>query len=217
VTERELRDSAALARRVKGKAKRGPLPFPVLASKPPRALPRSLLAPRTRKGKQGSVAGSVADAAQALVIQIVPHDNGEVFLSTVAVRQNPRFFGFPFKGKTKPKKKANVPYTQRKPDPRVDLEVYDSAGKLATVLRHYGLNTVHYKRKGEIRITVRPKVVQKTPAYSVLLMERANQPGLEYRMRIYAPGSARYEDLLAVCDQKMPGGGKRRRRRFGWL
>lgn len=193
------------------------LPFPRLAVKPPSPLPKALLAGGRTRTDIKVAPQTVADTARALVIQIIPHHNGEVFLSTNAVRQNPRFFGYPFTGKTTPKKKGNPTYPQRAPDPVVDLEVYDTRGQLAVELRDFRLNTVYYERKGEIRITVRPEVVAATPEYSILVMENATEDRVDYRMQIHPPGSQRYKDLLAVCDQEMPTGGKGRSRRFGWL
>src|SRR5207253_2874287 len=38
-------------------------------------------------------------AGRILVIQIIPHHNGEIFLSKNAVNQNPALFGFPFSGR----------------------------------------------------------------------------------------------------------------------
>jgi hypothetical protein len=101
-----------------------------LKIKPPSPLPKELFVQRQARTR---VAGPRAKtpkrthakvSTEALVIQVVPHHNGEVFLSKLAVDQNPDFFGFPFTGRTTPKKPTNPSYPQREPDPIVDLKVY---------------------------------------------------------------------------------------------
>ena len=169
------------------------------------------------KGSSGA-ANSSSAGTQALVIQIVPHHNGEVFLSKGAANQNPAFFGWPFTGQTIPKKPENPSYPQRTPDPVVDLKVYDPSGKL--VIRHatFNLNTVYYEKKSEIRITVPPDVVKAVPAGSVMVMRQAaEQQNLDYDVDIYVKGSPQYNEYLGVCNQTMPSGGKAKARRFGWL
>lgn len=95
-----------------------------LKIKPPSPLPKGLF---TGKSSKKVAAASKKSATQkqtpspvsteALVIQIVPHHNGEVFLSKIAVDQNPDFFGYPFTGRTTPKKPGNPSYPQRDPEP----------------------------------------------------------------------------------------------------
>lgn len=76
----------------------GGLPLPPVVVGPP-VLGGVLPAP------PAAISPTVAAvAATALVIQLRPHDNGEIFLSMRAVNQNPAFFGYPFSGNTKPKK-----------------------------------------------------------------------------------------------------------------
>lgn len=150
----------------------------------------------------------------SLVLQIVPHHNGEVFLSKTAVNQNPGFFGFPFTGVTTPKTGASG-YPQRVPDPVVDITVYDGAGNMFLQRIGYDLNTVFYAAKGEIRVTVSPDIRVVIAPFSILHM----QPGAgatDYIMEIYNPGSARYTALLAVCNQTLPSGGAVPRK-MGWL
>lgn len=155
--------------------------------------------------------------ARGLIIQIVPHPNGEVFLSKIAVGQDPAFFGHPFTGWSQPKRESNQPYPQREPDPLVDLNVYDDSGQRIAMLPNYRLNMVDYTRKDEIRITVHQPVAALIPALSILVMQEAEDEHLDYRMDIYAPGSHEYQDLLHHCNQRMPSGGARVARRFGWF
>ena len=157
-------------------------------------------------------------AAKALVIQIVPHRNGEVFLSKIAINQNPSFFGYPFTGATTPKKPTNPSYPQREPDPVVNITVFDSLGEALTQLRRFALNTVYYRTKAEIRITVPPGVVRNTPAYSILVIRQApDEANHDYDMEIFPPGSSAFEEYLGVCNQSLPSGGKNQARRMGWL
>lgn len=201
--------------------------FPSMHVRPPSPIPPASLRPRPTpaKTKKKAPARPVVPApiapsvgTQALVIQIVPHHNGEVFLSKTAVNQNPAFFGWPFTGQASPKKPGNPPYPQRTPDPVVDIKVYDANGKLAVRHDIFNLNTVYYEEKSEIRITVPPDVVKAVPAGSVMVMRQAiNQNTLDYDMDIYVQGTPQYDEYLAACNQKMPPGGKAKPRRFGWL
>ena len=66
---------------------------------PPSPLPTTGVG-KTRRQRAGTIRQQRAEAlplvAEALVIQIVPHDNGEVFLSKRAADQDPDFFGSRF-------------------------------------------------------------------------------------------------------------------------
>ena len=201
------------------------LPFPTLPVFPPSPIPKTTIRARASKKKprslmQTAIAQSCAAVgAKALVIQITPHHNGEIFLSKTAIDQNPDFFGWPFTGRTVPKRASNPSYPQRTPDPIVDLRVYDNSGNEILYHSAFNLNTVYYARKSEIRITVKPEVVRAVPQgppYSIMVMRQASPP-LDYEIDIYLPGSPQYNAYLNVCNQQMPGGGKSTPRRFGWL
>ena len=149
------------------------------------------------------------------VIQIKPHHNGEIFLSVTAVLQYPHFFRWPFHGETTPKNPGNPTYPQLEPDPIVNIEVFGEDPNPILRLPNYPLNTVYYERKSEIRITASP-LVDVTPEYSIMIMELSDAPDISYEIAIHRPESTEYEDWLAICNQQMPGGG-RRPRRFGWF
>jgi hypothetical protein len=151
-----------------------------------------------------------------LAIQINPHHNGEIFLSTGATNQNPAFFGIPFTGQTKPKKGTNEGYPQRDPDPICNITVFGKKNKVLYSNPAYPLNTVLYTRNSEIRVTASP-LVQHVPEYSVLVMIPSSVAGVDYDMQIFTPASPDYDKWVAVCDQKMPSGGKPVARRFGWF
>ena len=183
-----------------------PIPVPAkgLLPKKPKTTPILLPAP---------VIG-----AQGLAIQIVPHHNGEVFLSKLAVDQNPSFFGWPFSGQTVPKKKSNTPYPQRIPDPVVDLRLFDANGLLIVQHNPFNLNTVYYEPKSEIRITVPQDIVQNTPPLSVMVMREISATGThDYEIEIWIPGSQQYTTYVGICNQIMPSGGTAIPRRFGWI
>ena len=200
------------------------LPRAKLIIKPPSPLPKDLFVVKKTKAPAAAKIAGVAKKTkpnvntEALVIQIVPHDNGEVFLSKIAVDQNPDFFGFPFTGKTVSKKPQNPSYPQREPDPIVDLKVYGKTLTPVVQFPHYALNTVFYETKSEIRITVPPDVVKNTPAYSILVMRQgAEGSECDYEMEIFPPNNPQFNNYLAVCNQTMPSGGKPNPRKMGWL
>lgn len=204
----------------------GKLPRPKLIIKPPSPLPKGLFVGKKAKTPAAVAVKAVGASkktetrvsAEALVIQIVPHHNGEVFLSKIAVNQNPDFFGFPFTGKTVSKKPQNPSYPQREPDPIIDLIVYGKTSTPIVHFPHYALNTVFYQAKSEIRITVPPDVVKNTPEYSILVMRQAAEDSdCDYEMEIFPPNNPQFNDYLAVCNQTMPSGGKPNPRKMGWL
>jgi len=195
------------------------LPKSSLKKIPPSAMPKKKLAPTVPPvGMKAPpvIASPVSESVEVLVMQVKPHHNGEILLSKVAVDQNPTFFGWPFTGKTVPKLADNVAYPQRDPDPVVDVAVYGDAVKPVFSLSAYGLNTVYYSKKHEIRITCSP-LIPHVPEYSIMVMKRGLQgTSLDYDIEIYRPDSSMYPVWLAACNQTMPGGGAAARK-FGWL
>lgn len=191
-------------------------------TRPPSPLPRINRNPATQPQLQIATPRAninVAVPVQSLIIQIVPHHNGEVFLSKTAVNQNPQFFGYPFTGQTLPKKAGNQSYPQRDPDPVVNFYVYDATEQQVVVNTNHNLNMVYYERKSEIRIQFPTDVLAQSPEYSIMVMTPATNDTYtyDYDISIYQPGSQRYNDLLASCNQTMPSGGAALARRMGWL
>jgi hypothetical protein len=210
-----------------------PSPFPRSYPKPPSPLPNEILpsgelrskaSKKTRKAakqatkKAEPVPAMLARdiATEALVIQIVPKHNGEVFLSKRAVDQQPAFFGFPFTGRTVSKKRNNPSYPQRVPDPIVNITVYDRHGNLVLNKLNFGVNTVFYKLKSEIRITFSPDLLSVISPFSIMVM-RQTVEDRDYDIEIFNPGSQRYEDYLESCNQTLPSGGAQQSRKMGWL
>lgn len=191
-------------------------------TKPASPLPKnSLLKVREKKEAVDIVPTEIPDRIQpveSLIIQIVPHHNGEVFLSKIAVNQNPDFFGFPFTGQTVPKKSQNKSYPQREPDPIVNFYVFDENGNLTISKENHPLNMVYYSLKSEIRITFPPEVLRVSPPYSIMVMSPAKESATyDYQIEIFAPGSEKYEDLLTACNQTLPSGGSPQARKMGWI
>jgi len=199
------------------------LGFPGTFPAPPRSLPRltGTSAPsrarstRERRGKAPS-SPAASQTGQTLVIQIRPHDNGEILLSKTAVDQNPAFFDRPWTGKTVPKKATNQSYEQRTPDFVVDISVYDRTGAQVAYEASHNLNTVYYTKKHEVRITVPPSVRDAAEDMAILVMSANPASGVEYEMTIINPGSPSYAAYLATCNQTLPTGGKAVGRRMGW-
>ena len=157
--------------------------------------------------------------ATSLIIQIIPHHNGEVFLSKTAINQNPKFFGFPFSGSTKPKNPNNSPYPQRDPKPKTNIVVYGNNNQQIANIKNFELTTVFYEPKGEIRITI-PREVHNTkvPAYSIMrISDYSAEPNIDYEIEIYFPKCANYNLYLKSCNQQMPSGGSKKHRKFGWF
>ncbi|MFG6090483.1 phospholipase D family protein [Enterobacter soli] len=187
-----------------------------LIRKPASPLPISIM--KSPKSNATAIMGQPQSSQQVvagLIIQIKPHHNGEIFLSKIAVLQNPSFFGWPFKGSTIPKKVGNPAYPQRTPDPVVNINVYGSTTTPTLTLSNYKLNMVYYSTKEEIRITASPLVSQ-VPEYSIMVMMHGNSVGIDYEISIYRPDSPQYTYWLVACNQSMPGGGKKARK-FGWF
>ncbi len=190
--------------------------FPARGVAPPSPIPaRVARAARPQPLRPGSPTDKGL-AAKALVIEISPHHNGEVFLSKIAVNQNPEFFGFPFTGHTVPKRARNPAYPQRVPDPAVQITIFGRRG-VRRVIDQFGLNTVYYATKSEIRITFSQEWLALVPPSSLMVMRLTDEPSLDYELEIHPPGSERYDEYLAACNQTMPSGGARRARRMGWL
>jgi len=200
--------------------------LPVL---PASSLPKGVFGKKTSKQVLASKAGVIQTQAlkidvtkpltpvTGLAIQINPHGNGEIFLSSTAAKQNPAFFGMPFTGITTPKRGIkNGGYPQRSPDPVCNIRVIGRNNKILLELPAYELNTVFYTKKSEIRVTASP-LVSVVPPYSVMIMYFSEAPGIDYELNIYTPQAPEYRKWIGICNQKMPGGGKDEPRRFGWF
>ncbi len=154
----------------------------------------------------------------ALLIEVRPHDNGEVFLSKKAVDEDPGFFGFPFSGWAVPKrKKNNPPYPERTPDPHVELILLNRRGQAGVPVPHY-LNMVYYDPKSEVRITLPVSFAARVPQMSLLAMTRNPSPQYDYRLEFYPPDctTPKVEALRAKLTHRLPSGGAPDHRYYGW-
>lgn len=209
--------------------------------KPPKAISKAALAaaaasagiPAAPTAGSGSAAAAAAPGAptsamapsviaDGLVMQVAPLHTGEILLSKIAVDQNPGFFGFPFTGRTVPKKAGNPTYPQREPDPIVNIYVYDSRGACVGTKAKYNLNTVFYEKKAEIRITITSSFLDglnynNGTDYPIMVMRHSEAAGCDYDLHFYAKGSAEYDSFLDICDQSLPSGGKPVARKMGWI
>ncbi len=227
LSEKQMRQSRSdIAQQVKSQSnEENEIPtqtFPILPIRPPSPLPKvskpRKIEPKSTENLKDEISEPFHLPSETFVIQIKPHHNGEIFLSKIAVNQNPDFFGYPFTGLTTPKKSTNRAYPQRIPDPIVNLVVYDTNGKSVLHFRDFELNTVYYEQKAEIRITVPQEVVSSTPEFSIMVMRQTPpDKSYDYDIDIYPPQSYQYNEYLEVCNQPMPSGGNATARRFGWL
>ena len=150
-------------------------------------------------------------------MEVRPHDNGEVFLSYRAVRDdNPAFLDYPFTGWTTPKRSNNNPYPQMSPDPIVNITVYDAAGVAVHGVTDHQLNVVDYETKREIRLTIPTHVVSHIPEMSVLVMTKDPSTDLDYFLEFFPPGTAPAV-IDAAMTETLPSGGAARGRRYGWI
>ncbi|MFH0340827.1 MAG: phospholipase D-like domain-containing protein [Chromatiales bacterium] len=225
---RIARASRAAGSKEQGPAIFAPDIFPAIAPAPPSPLPKDfvpgLRLPSVAKKKPAKpVAGEqrniIEGLPRALVIEIIPHHNGEIFLSKKAADAFPAFFGMPFPGRTAPKVAGNPGYPMRGPDPLVEWRLYDKKGKLMR-RSQFALNTVLYEKKSEIRITVTPSLAKAMPEYSVMVMWGGSSPlptGLDYVIDAFVPGSPGQKKWEPVLNVTLPGGGRAHPRRMGWI
>ena len=158
-------------------------------------------------------------AHQTLLIEVRPHHNGEVFLSKLAVNEDPGFFGFPFSGWATPKSTTRnpVPYPMASADPRVEIVVHDHRGRAVITMRH-ALNVVYYSRKHEIRVTIPREPLGRIPEMSLLVMTRNPAQTLDYRLEFYPRtcNTLAVRALRAKLTTALPSGGSPQRRHYGW-
>lgn len=181
---------------------------------PPRPAPRT----RTARAPGASPPSPSRAAHRVLYIEVIPHHNGEIFLSKLAIRDDPAFFGHPFSGRTTPKRAGNAGYPMRTPDPIVDIVVYDDTDAVLRRAPSHSLNMVEYERKGEIRITVPDRMQDVIPEMALLVMAIADPAtGREYTLDFYPPGSPSYGTYASNLVRSMPSGGRPGPgRRYGW-
>lgn len=194
-----------------------PLPLPPMA--PPAVTPEAEPARRLTQESGGNTPPPrpTRGTHATFLIEVRPHHNGEVFLSKLAIDEDPGFFGSPFSGWTTPHNPRNQPYPMLEPDPCVELVVLDERGKALVRLAHR-LNVVHYTLKSEIRITLPPEPLAHIPQMSLLAMTRNPSATFDYRLEFLPPNCStrRAKSLRAKLTRQLPSGGAQQRRRYGW-
>ena len=185
--------------------------------RPPSPLPMPVgIGGRRRRGRgPGQERVIVQGHDQGFALQIRPHHNGEIFLSTLAVRQDPGFFGWPFTGESTPRVLGTTPYPHRVPSPVVNIVVYGETGEVVFRVAEFQLTTVYYRTNSEIRVTS-TGITEHAPELSIMVMELSDDEGVDYEISVYHPDCPQYLGWLDVCNQRMPGGGAAPRR-FGWF
>lgn len=148
-------------------------------------------------------------------IEVRPHHNGELFLSYLAVHDDPAFFGHPFTGWTTPKRAGNAPYPQLDPDPVVEIIIYDTRGGMSKHKNPHPLNVVDYALKREIRITIPDGLHNHIPTMSVLAITKDPAPALDYRLEFYPPSTVP-SNISSRLTNVLPSGGQPTARRYGW-
>jgi HKD family nuclease len=185
-------------------------PAPVIVTVPPRLVPVPVVT------APAPTPGTVFIPAR-LLIEVIPHHNGEVFLSYRAVREHPSFFGWPFAGLTVPRNPANAPYPMAAPDPLVNINVHNGTGAVVRSIVGHSLNVVDYESKSEIRVTVPDGIQRLIPAMSVLEMRRDPQPNVDYELNFFPPGSPQAAASAVRLTERLSTGGRPGPgRRYGW-
>ena len=171
------------------------------------------IGPRARRlGRMTQIA-----TASVLIIEVVPHTNSEIFLSSTAIQQNPIFFGWPWSGLTTPKLATNKGYPKMDPNPTVRVIAHDQDGTISEtstirpeVMRYHN---------ADVRMTVGTGLLPYIPAYSLLVIRHADDgvgPGIDYEIEVHPDGSPGHQRWIDRCDQTLPSGGNARARRMGW-
>lgn len=199
-----------------------PDPFghsPRPSAPPPPTMPQGLPAAPVSIGSGAAAHATqppTPQAASKLVMEVVPHHNGEVFLSKRAINDDPAFFGHPFAGWTVPKNAGNKPYPRLDPAPLVDIRVYDQHGSQIAGKTQHLLYVVEYSRKGEVRMTIPEGIPAQIPPMSTMVMTKDPTATLDYLIEFFHPNHvpAHYTQALTTA---MPRGGGQNQRHYGWI
>lgn len=166
------------------------------------------------KGHVSQDVPAIAPIHDELIIVVNPRNKTEIFLAKEPLKQDPVFFGWPFLGRTKPKR-AKTPQPQPDPLPSASVTVYKSDGSVAGHADDPSLKMWTYSlgssANDDFRITLIGGLHRMVPDGSILVMRRQPPSGFDYDISVYPPGHPEFLGLLAKCTQSLRGG-----RRFGW-
>ena len=140
----------------------------------------------------------------------------EVYFAKRPLTEDPAFFGAPFRGLTTPRQLRASPQPQVDPMPIVCITLHLST---AIVLDHHELKMWTYSygenANDDFRVNLTAPLMAQIPSMSVLQMERdpIDRPDLQYRIDIYPPTHADFQQMLAACTIRLPNS----TRSYGWL
>ncbi len=144
----------------------------------------------------------------------------EIYLSKVALNEDPAFFRHPFTGLTVPKRGGSkVPQPELQPRPIVDIHLLDKAGGASpgySFLDHR-LKVWEYaigkNAKHELRITIPAPLLHKLPKGCILELRREPvRAGIDYQLDFLTPGSAQWRNARARASTPLPNSPRKR----GW-
>jgi hypothetical protein len=151
-----------------------------------------------------------------LYIDIAKANKTEIYLAKAPLEDDPSFFGWPFRGRTKPKpgSAGGLPQPQR--FAAVSLEVLDGSGLVAHVKRNHSMKMWRYTQgasaNDDFRLGIPAEFLRVLPKRCILEMRRQRSSSLDYAMRFLRPGSRAWTAARARTTRRLPNS----RRRFGW-
>jgi HKD family nuclease len=163
-------------------------------------------------------AGAATSPHSAFFIDI-PNDTAktEVYLSKVALEEDPDFFGHPFTGLTNPKRSTSTPQPKRQPSPVVDIRLLDASGTVVSDYTDHSLTIWQYAHgpsaNQDVRITIPAALLHSLPDDCILEIRRHPvRAGIEYTLDFLTPGSSQWETARSRANRLMQGG----KRKMGW-
>jgi len=199
-----------------------PQPVPRLSAPRPTRPSGGRGRPRPASGGGGGGGGTPAVPSTDLVplhdqllIVVNPGRKTEIYLAKAPLQDDPAFFGWPFLGRTTPRRPGNPAQPQPDPLPTADVTVYDAAGSTLGSVHDPSLKLWTYSfgasANDDFRMTLTSGLHRLVPDGSILVMTRQPATGSEYSIDIYPPGHPEHATLLAACTETLPGG-----RPYGW-
>lgn len=176
--------------------------------------------PRKRTAGTGSAARSsppspVTPLHETFCIHLSVASKTEIFLAKAPLQDDPAFFGLPFTGRTEPRRAGNPPQPQADPWPIVDLRIYDVTGVAASA-QEIPVKMWQYTEgasaNDDVRIYFGRELQDNIVEGSILVMERDPRDGVDYDVRIYAPGHPDFAQYDAIATESLPNS----TRRYGW-
>jgi HKD family nuclease len=171
---------------------------------------------RRRPSRRPPRAPGATSRYHALHIDIAKANKTEIYLARAPLNDDPAFFGWPFRGRTKPKpgSAGGLPQPQR--FAAVSLEVIDASGRTAHIKRRHSMKMWRYTQgasaNDDFRLGVPADILRELPPRCILEMHRSQTGALDYKMRFLQPGSTDWRKARARTTTRLPNS----RRRYGW-